>query len=44
MDFKSFLMEEYKFREKSARDYEGRLNGIIVSEFIMEKKRFLLVL
>lgn len=31
MDFKSFLMEEYNLGEKSARDYEGRLNGIIAS-------------
>ncbi|MEK5109505.1 hypothetical protein MHI57_22835 [Cytobacillus sp. FSL K6-0129] len=29
MKFKDFLMKEYQIGEKSARDYEGRLNGLI---------------
>lgn len=29
MDFKDFLMKEYKLGEKSARDYVSRLNGIV---------------
>lgn len=29
MEFKDFLIREYQLSEKSARDYEGRLNGLI---------------
>ncbi|MBN3547977.1 hypothetical protein [Fictibacillus barbaricus] len=29
MEFKDFLIKEYRISEKSARDYVGRLNGII---------------
>lgn len=29
MDFKGFLMQEYKLSEKSARDYVTRFNGIV---------------
>lgn len=28
MEFKDFLMKEYRIGEKSAHDYVGRLNGI----------------
>ncbi|MFC7372599.1 hypothetical protein ACFQPF_13055 [Fictibacillus iocasae] len=28
MNFKDFLMKEYKIGEKSAEDYVGRLNGM----------------
>lgn len=29
MEFKDFLMKEYRIGEKSARDYVGRFNGIV---------------
>jgi hypothetical protein len=29
VEFKDFLMNEYKIGEKSARDYVGRFNGIV---------------
>ncbi|MGF3106083.1 hypothetical protein [Rossellomorea sp. DUT-2] len=29
MEFKKFLMNEYKLGEKSARDYVGRFNGLV---------------
>jgi hypothetical protein len=29
MEFKDFLMKEYKLGEKSARDYVTRFNGIV---------------
>lgn len=29
MEFKDFLMKEYKIGKKSARDYVGRFNGIV---------------
>ncbi|WP_332632552.1 hypothetical protein [Halalkalibacter flavus] len=29
MEFKDFLMQEYKLGEKSARDYVTRFNGIV---------------
>lgn len=29
MEFKDFLVKEYQLGEKSARDYVGRLNGLV---------------
>lgn len=29
MEFRGFLIREYKLSEKLARDYEGRLNGLL---------------
>ncbi|SFE90669.1 hypothetical protein SAMN05428981_11011 [Bacillus sp. OV194] len=29
MEFKDFLIKEYRIGEKSARDYVGRFNGIV---------------
>ena len=40
MEFKDFLMKEYKLGEKSARDYVGRFSAIVEKEFTKGKRDY----